>query len=405
MKRLLLILIFSPLFTKAQTDSGLIKRTQLDTSTLIMNADAVFNRPFLTTGKFPIAIGGYLEANTQYAGTDGINEGFSFQFRRLTLFFSSTITKRIKFLSEIEFEDGTKEINIEYAALDLELHSLFNLRGGIIMNPIGAFNQNHDGPRWDFIDRPLSATTIIPSTLSNVGFGFHGRVFAHNVSFAYEAYLTNGFDDHIIDNEDNRTSLRAGKSNPEKFEESNSGLPMTTAKIALKHRKYGEIGFSYMGGVYNKWRLDGIVVDTKRLMNVYAVDVNTTIVNQTKISGEVAFVHVETPQATAPQFGSNQRGLYVDLVQLICRRTILKFPNALISGCFRFEYADYNVGKFDQLNTNIGDDVVAIVPGISFRPSAQTVIRFNYRYQWQHDLLVNPVSRTAVLQFGFSSYF
>jgi hypothetical protein len=405
MKRLLLILIFSPLLTKAQTDSGLIKRTQLDTSTLIMNADAVFNRPFLTTGKFPIAIGGYLEANTQYAGTDGINEGFSFQFRRLTLFFSSTITKRIKFLSEIEFEDGTKEINIEYAALDLELHSLFNLRGGIIMNPIGAFNQNHDGPRWDFIDRPLSATTIIPSTLSNVGFGFHGRVFAHNVSFAYEAYLTNGFDDHIIDNEDNRTSLRAGKSNPEKFEESNSGLPMTTAKIALKHRKYGEIGFSYMGGVYNKWRLDGIVVDTKRLMNVYAVDVNTTIVNQTKISGEVAFVHVETPQATAPQFGSNQRGLYVDLVQLICRRTILKFPNALISGCFRFEYADYNVGKFDQLNTNIGDDVVAIVPGISFRPSAQTVIRFNYRYQWQHDLLVNPVSRTAVLQFGFSSYF
>jgi hypothetical protein len=405
MKRLLLILIFSPLFTKAQTDSGLIKRTQPDTSTLIMNADAVFNRPFLTAGKFPIAIGGYLEANTQYAGTDGINEGFSFQFRRLTLFFSSTITKRIKFLSEIEFEDGTKEINIEYAALDLELHSLFNLRGGIIMNPIGAFNQNHDGPRWDFIDRPLSATTIIPSTLSNVGFGFHGRVFAHNVSFAYEAYLTNGFDDHIIDNEDNRTSLRAGKSNPEKFEESNSGLPMTTAKIALKHRKYGEIGFSYMGGVYNKWRLDGIVVDTKRLMNVYAVDVNTTIVNQTKISGEVAFVHVETPQATAPQFGSNQRGLYVDLVQLICRRTILKFPNALISGCFRFEYADYNVGKFDQLNTNIGDDVVAIVPGISFRPSAQTVIRFNYRYQWQHDLLVNPVSRTAVLQFGFSSYF
>jgi hypothetical protein len=405
MKRFLWILIFSPLLTNAQTDSGFVKRTQPDTSSLIMNADAVFNRPFLTAGRFPIAIGGYLEANTQYAGTDGVNKGFSFQFRRLTLFFSSTIAKRIKFLSEIEFEDGAKEINIEYAALDLELHPLFNLRGGIIMNPIGAFNQNHDGPRWDFIDRPLSATTIIPSTLSNVGFGFHGKVFAHNVSFAYEGYLTNGFDDHIIDNKDNRTSLRAGKSSPEKFEESNSGLPMTTAKIALKHRKYGEAGFSYMGGVYNKWRLDGMVVDTKRQMNVYAVDVNTTIANQTKINGEVAFVQVEIPKAAAPQFARRQRGLYVDVVQPICRRTILKFPNASINGCFRFEYVDYNVGKFDQLHTNMGDDVVAIVPGISFRPSAQTVIRFNYRYQWQHDLLLNPVSRTAALQFGFSSYF
>jgi hypothetical protein len=405
MKRFLIILIFSPLFLKAQNDSGLVKRTLPDTSKLIMNADAVFNRPFLSIGKFPMAIGGYLEANTQYEGTDGVNEGFSFQFRRLTLFFSSTITKRIKFLSEIEFEDGTKEINIEYAAMDLELHPLFNLRGGIIMNPIGAFNQNHDGPRWDFIDRPLSATTIIPSTLSNVGFGFHGRVFAHNLSFAYEAYLTNGFDDHIIDNEDNRTSLRAGKSNPEKFEESNSGIPMTTAKIALKHRMYGEVGFSYLGGVYNKWRLDGVAVDAKRQARIYAFDLSTTIANQTRITGELAFVHVEVPEAIAPQFGSHQRGFFVDVVQPIYRNTILKFPNALINACFRVESADYNMGKFHQLNTTIGDDVVAIVPGISFRPSAQTVIRFNYRYQWQHDFIGNPAARTAAIQFGFSSYF
>lgn len=405
MKKILIILILSPLLALAQNDSSFIKRTPADTSKLIMNTDAVFNRPFLTAGKFPMAIGGYLEANTQYSGTDGVSEGFSFQFRRLTLFFSSTVAKRIKFLSEIEFEDGTKEINIEYAALDLELHPLFNLRGGIIMNPIGAFNQNHDGPRWDFIDRPLSATTIIPSTLSNVGFGFHGKVFAHRLSFAYEAYLTNGFDDHIIDNEDNRTSLRAGKSNPEKFEESNSGLPMTTAKIALKHRIYGEIGVSYMGGIYNQWRLEGVIVDKKRQLNVYAVDLNTTIAGQTRITGEIAVVHVDIPQAAAPQFGNSQRGLYLDVVQPVCRRTILKFPDASINACFRFEYVDYNTGKFKQLNTNMGDDVVAIVPGISFRPSAQTVIRLNYRYQWQQDLLVNPVSRTAAIQFGFSSYF
>ncbi len=405
MKPFLVILIFSSLIATAQKDTSLIKRTLPDTSKLTMNTDAIFNRPFLTAGKFPIAIGGYLEANTQYAGTDGINEGFSFQFRRLTLFFASTVSKRIKFLAELEFEDGTKEINIEYAALDLELHPLFNLRGGIIMNPIGAFNQNHDGPRWDFIDRPISATTIIPSTLSNVGFGFHGRVFAHNLSFAYEAYLTNGLDDHIIDNEDNRTSLRAGKSNPEKFEESNSGLPMTTAKIALKHRLYGEIGFSYMGGVYNTWRLDGTVIDAKRQAHVYAFDFNTTIANQTRITGEVALVRVEVPESAAPQFGNKQGGCFVDLIQPIYKGTILKFSNASINGCFRFEYADYNVGRFRQTHTEKGDDVVAIVPGVSFRPSSQTVIRFNYRYQWQQDIFNNPVARTAVIQFGFSSYF
>jgi hypothetical protein len=86
--------------------------------------DAVYNRPFLQYGKTPVALGGYVEANTNYVVTDGVTEGFSFQMRRMTLFVASTISKKIKFLSEIEFEDGTKEINIEFAALDIQFHPL-----------------------------------------------------------------------------------------------------------------------------------------------------------------------------------------------------------------------------------------------------------------------------------------
>jgi hypothetical protein len=49
--------------------------------------------------------------------------------------------------------------------------------------------------------------------------------------------------------------------------------------------------------------------------------------------------------------------------------------------------------------------VWAIVPGLSFRPSPTTVIRANYRYHWQTDLLGNLPTRTAGFQFGFSTYF
>jgi hypothetical protein len=49
---------------------------------------------------------------------------------------SSTINKRLKFLTEIEFEEGGREINIEFAALGVMLNSAFNLRGGIIMHPM-----------------------------------------------------------------------------------------------------------------------------------------------------------------------------------------------------------------------------------------------------------------------------
>jgi hypothetical protein len=392
--------------TNAQSDSSLIRRIPADTAKTRMNMDAVYNRPFLSAGKLPIAIGGYLEANTQYAATDGITDGFSFQMRRLTLFFSSTIAKRIRFLSELEFEDGTKEINLEFAAVDMEFHPLLTMRGGILMNPIGAFNQNHDGPRWDFIDRPISATTIIPSTLSNVGFGFYGKYFVHKWTFGYEAYLTNGFDDRIIANELNRTSLAAGKVNPERFEESNSGLPMFSGKLAMRNRAIGELGLSYMSGVFNKYQVDGVVMDKKRNVNVVAVDFNTSLLhNRLSVLGEYARVMVDVPETYSQTFGNQQSGGFIDFVGTILQQPVLGWEKARLNLVTRLEYADYNQGKFRETGENIGDDVWAVVPGIAFRPAGTTVLRFNYRYSEATDLLGNDPARTGTIQFGFSSYF
>lgn len=391
----------------AQSDStGFFKRIPADTSVNKLNMDAVYNRPFLTNEKLPIAIGGYVEANTQYAQTDGISDGFSFQMRRTTLFFSSTIADRIKFLAELEFEDGTKEINLEYAAVDIEFDPVFNLRGGIMMNPIGSFNQNHDGPRWDFIDRPIAATTILPATLSNVGFGLYGKYFVDNWIFGYEGYLSNGFDDNIISNGDNRTSLAAGKANPTRFEESNSGLPMFTGKIAIRNRELGELGISYMTGVYNKWKVDGLIIDKKRTADAVAIDFNTSLFNnKLTITAEAVKVLVDVPDTYSQTFGSEQFGGFIDIVGTVLEQRIFGWDNAKINLGTRLEYADYNQSTFIETGGNISDDVWAIVASIAFRPVGTTVVRFNYRYERQTDLLGNPPANTGVIQCGFSTYF
>lgn len=391
----------------AQSDTTkFFQHIPADTSVQKLNMDAAYNRPFLTAGKLPIAIGGYLEANTHYAVTDGISDGFSFQARRFTLFFSSTIAKKIKFLSELEFEDGTKEINIEFAAMDIEFHPLLNLRGGIIMNPIGAFNQNHDGPKWDFIERPISATTIIPSTLSNAGFGLHGKYYRNHWILGYEAYLTNGFDDKIISNTEGRTSLAAGKKNPERFEESNSGFPMFTGKFGIRNRKVGEIGLSYMTGVYNKWNEDGIVVENKRSVSVFAIDFNTSFFkNRLNFTGEFAKVFIDVPDTYTQQYGSQQFGGYMDIIGTVLQKEILGWENSKLNLCIRLEYTDYNQDNFKETGDKIGDDIWALVPGLAFRPVGTTVLRFNYRFEQHTDLLNNPPSKTGVIQFGFSTYF
>ena len=373
---------------------------------MLLNMDAIYNRPFLSVGKTPVAVGGYVEANWQHLGTDGVSEGHQFQMKRLTLFIASSIYKRIKFLSEIEFEDGTKEINIEFASVDVELHPLLNFRGGIVMNPIGAFNQNHDGPKWEFIDRPVSATQMLPATWSNVGFGLYGKKYDKDWVYAYEAYLTNGFDDQIISNTQNKTFLPATKLNRDRFEESFNGEPMLTMKTAIRNKKIGELGFSYMGGVYNKFQNDGLTLDKKRRVNTWAIDFKTTIkATRTYIFTEWAFVNVDIPDTYTQQYGRSQAGGFLDIVQPIIRRSIFGFEKSVINASARFEYVDWNKGTFQETGGKIYDDFFSIVPALSWRPHPLTVIRLNYRYNLQQDLLGNPATRTSGFQFGFSSYF
>ena len=389
-----------------QIDPSLLKRLPTDTSTSKMNMDALYNRPFLQVGKLPVALGGYVEANYQYLQQDGISEGHQFQMRRLSLFVSSSISNRIKFLSEIEFEDGTKEISLEFASIDFEFNPLLNLRGGVVLNPIGAFNQNHDGPKWEFVDRPIAATQMLPATFSNAGFGLYGKKYNKDWAFGYEAYLTNGFNDFIINNAENKTFLPATKDDPERFEESFNGSPLFTGKIALRNNKVGELGISYMGGVYNKFEDDGLTLDVKRRVDVFALDFNTTIPKiKTAINAEWAWVNVNVPDTYTEQFGEKQTGGYIDIVQPLIRKPMFGFPNAVLNAALRVEYVDWNKGKFTSTGENISDDVFSIVPAISWRPGAQTVIRFNYRYNWQQDILGNPPSKLAGFQLGVSTYF
>lgn len=411
MKRLhnikLLSFLLISFFGESQIDSTLLRRTMPDSSVQkSMNMDAVYNRPFLQVGKLPVSVGGYVEAHYEYMGTDGITEGHSFSIPRMTLFVASSIHRKIKFLSEIELEEGGREISIEFAALDFNFHPLFNLRGGVVMNPIGGFNQNHDGPKWEFIDRPIAMTQMLPATWSNVGFGLYGKKFAGRWAFGYEAYLTNGFDNAIISNGWGKTYLPASKVNRERFEESSNGKMLLTGKVALRNNKIGEVGLSYMGGVYNKFQDDGITLDQPRRVDVVAVDFRTSIPgSSTSFVGEWAMVNVDVPSSYSQQFGKRQHGGFVDIVQPVFQKSILGFNNAVVNVAVRCEYTDWNVDRFEETGEKIGDNIWAIVPGIGFRPTAQTIIRINYRYHRQRDLLGNAPSLTGGIQFGISSYF
>lgn len=181
---------------------------------------------------------------------------------------------------------------------------------------------------------------------------------------------------------------------------------LTTAKIALRNKRFGEVGLSYMGGVYNKFEEDGLFLDVKRRTDVFAVDFNSTVLLlKTFINAEWAWVHVNVPSTFTEQFGSAQQGGFLDLVQPVYSRPIFGFERSVVNASLRIEYVDFNKGSFQSTKGNISDHIFSIVPSLSFRPTPETVFRINYHRNWRTDLLGNPASRSAAIQFGISSYF
>ncbi len=372
----------------------------------IANKDAIFARPFILAGSIgkqtTTAIGGYLEGNTNYFVEDGVGDGFSMEMRRFNIFLYSSISSRIRFLSELEFEHGTEEIALETALLDFEFHPALIFRVGILLPPIGYFNQNHDSPKWEFVDRPLVSTTLIPSTLSEVGFGLHGNLAVSGNIFTYEAYLTNGLNDNVIANPENRTSLASGKG--VSFEEDNNGSPNFSSRVALKNRRFGELGLSFYGGAYNTFESDGLKLDQKRGLSIWALDANFQI-GQLKLVGETAWIHVDIPDNFGQQFGSKQWGMHLDLIYPILKTNLLNLEEVTLNANIRIERIDYNIDDFEETGGNIHDDITAVVPGLSLRFSKNTLVRANYRYHWERDLFGNPAAKVAGFQFGFASYF
>ncbi len=382
--------------------SALSAQEAADTTQSPTAQDGLYDRPFIG-GVGAISIGGYIEGNSNYFVEDGIGEGFSMELRRFDIFLYSTISRRVRFLAELEFEHGTKEIALETALVDFQIDPALTLRAGIFFPPLGYVNQNHDSPKWDFVERPLVTTDIIPSTLSEVGVGAFGRTLLSGMTVTYDAYLTNGLGEGIIGNDLGRTNIPSGKD-PERFEEDNNGSPALSGRLAASHSSHGEIGLSYYRGVYNSYKVEGEVVDDQRYISISAIDVGTSV-GPLQIRGEAARATIDVPSGMQEIFGDKQWGAHVDFLLPIWHPRMRGYADAVVTGGLRIERVDYNQGSFASTGRNIHDDVTAVVASLSFRPTPGTVFRANYRYHWIRDFVGNPTGALAGLQFGFATYF
>jgi hypothetical protein len=131
-----------------------------------------------------LSIGGYGEANYREVVRDGNGTKDEFDFVRLVTYLGYKFNDRIIFNSEIEYEHattgssvtaGSGSVSVEFAALDFLLHPAVNVRGGILLVPVGFLNLIHEPPFYFGNTRPPVEQAIIPSTWRSNGLGLFGQ--------------------------------------------------------------------------------------------------------------------------------------------------------------------------------------------------------------------------------------
>lgn len=113
---------------------------------------------------------------------------------RLIMYLGYKFNPRLLFNSEVEFEHGSTEyggsVSVEFAYVDWLASSKLGVRGGLLLVPMGFINELHEPPVFLGTMRPMTESSIIPSTWRENGVG----VFGDLGSLSYRAYVINGFD-------------------------------------------------------------------------------------------------------------------------------------------------------------------------------------------------------------------
>jgi len=139
----------------------------------------------------------------------------TFQSTRFVLGLAAVLSQKqnITFNSEIEYELGTSEIDVEQAFVSWRVRPEFDFRAGIIVPPLGRFNTYHDSNLNIATLRPLINQFIVPTAYRDAGVGARGVFRLPNQwRLFYEADVVNGMQAFNADDEATPFSRLLGQS-------------------------------------------------------------------------------------------------------------------------------------------------------------------------------------------------
>jgi hypothetical protein len=202
----------------------------------------------------------------------------------------------------------------------------------------------------------------------------------------------NGFDEGVLEGDASGTRIPAGRGN---FDDNNNS-PAVVGRLAWSPRQGIELGASAHSGAYNIYSADGLDLDERRDLTIWALDAEA-VLGPLELAGEAAFATIDVPPGLGPLFAGAQRGLYVDAVAPFWKDRIATMPGSSFAAKLRLDHVDFDRDRR-------GDDELRVSAGLNFHPTRDTAFKLDVFRARTHDRFNNPADEFGLL-FSAATYF
>jgi hypothetical protein len=310
-------------------------------------------------------------------------------FHRFVLLFGHSFSERIKFWSELEVEhalieggEESGEVALEQAYVDFLIKPWFNLRGGMLLEPVGIINERHEPPAFNGVERPFVESIIIPTTWRELGFGFTGDL---GRGFRYRTYLTSALDASLFTAEN---GIADGKTSG--FEASMRN-PAYVGRLEYAGVRRLTLGGSFYSGLAG-FNTPGInprvtIAEVDGRYSFNRIDFRALFANTWVSRAGELNLRVQQQTGVNPNVGSQMRGYYFEPAVHVLPR---KYRSDVVLFA---RYEKYNTQQAMPAGYTPLEqfDRDSWVTGITYKPVPDVALKFDYVFNRNASPVVNAI--------------
>ena len=331
-----------------------------------------------TSGIVGSAFGGYgeLTLNLPARGESIVD------FRRFVLFFGHDFNEHLRFYSELEVEHAISsasdrgEAEVEQGYLDGLFGKRFNLRGGLILMPMGIVNVYHEPPSFNGVDRPDVDQVVIPSTWREPGIGIFGEL---TEGLRYQLYVVNGFNANGFSAE---VALKDGHQEAQLAHAADAGAilrvdyePVLGAVLGAS--AYGATSGNTLTETVGRVPVGMFDLDARYQHHGLSARAELAVV----LIGDTEALNAALASGSAGPVSQRSQGGYAELGYDVLRFAELTTEQTL-TAFTRFDYADTQANVLGGIAPLERFRRTSQMVGVVYRPIAQVGLKLDVRRHW-----------------------